>query len=179
MNLGDKALQVLKTIAPLLGGAIGGPFGALAGTALSSILGTKPGDDSATATALLTATPDQLLALKKADNDFQAQMKQLGISEEQLVYTDIASARAREIAVKDWTPSVLAYGITIGFFSVLGYVMTAGIKQIGSGQGGEAILLMLGSLGTAWAGIISYYFGSSVGAQKNAETIAKMTNGSK
>jgi hypothetical protein len=175
MNLGDKALQVLKTIAPMLGTAIGGPFGTLAGTALASILpGAKPDDDAATAAALLNATPDQLLALKKADQDFQAQLKSLGIQEEQLAYSDTASARAREIAVRDNTPKVLAYGVTVGFFSVLGYVMHVGLRAVGSGQGGEAVLIMLGSLGTAWAGIMSYYFGSSTGQQKNAETIAQI-----
>src|SRR5579862_9755344 len=170
MNLGKEALQVLKTVAPMIGTAIGGPFGTLAGTALASIIpGANPTDDAATSAALLSATPDQLLALKKADQDFQVQLKSLGIQEEQLAYSDTASARAREIAVKDWTPQILAYGVTIGFFGVLGYVMHVGINAIGTGQGGEAVLLMLCSLGTAWAGIISYYFGSSTGAQKNAE----------
>lgn len=171
MNLGDKALQVLKTVAPLLGTAIGGPFGALAGTALASVLGTAPTDDKATETALLAATPDQLVALKKADNDFQVQMKQLGISEEKLSFDDTASARAREVAVKDHTPAVLAYGITVGFFAVLGYMMVHGAPST-NGGGGEAFLIILGSLGTAWAGVISYYFGSSAGSVQKDKTLA-------
>jgi hypothetical protein len=70
--------------------------------------------------------------------------------------------------------AALAFFITLGFFCALGYMMAVGVKQIGSGQGGEAVLIMLGSLGTAWSGIVAFYFGSSVGAQKNAETIARM-----
>lgn len=173
MTLGDKALQVLKTVAPILATAVGGPLGPLAGAAVSAVLGTKPGDAAATSAALLTATPDQLLALKKADDDFQAQMKQLQVTEDQLAYQDVASARARQVSIKDWTPAVLAYGVTLGFFGVLGYVMHYGVK-IGQGQGGEAVLILLGSLGTAWTAVVGYYFGSSVGARQSAETLGEI-----
>lgn len=51
---------------------------------------------------------------------------------------------------RDWTMAALAFFITLGFFCALGYMMAVGVKQIGSGQGGEAVLIMLGSLGTIW-----------------------------
>lgn len=173
MNIGDKALQVLKTIAPILGTAIGGPLGPLAGAAISAVLGTKPGDAAAASTALVNATPDQLLALKKADNDFKQHMADLGVQEEQLQYEDVANARARQIAVKDWVPAMLAMLVTAGFFGVLTYVMHYGVKT-GQGQGGEAVLLMLGSLATAWTAIVGYYFGSSAGARQSAITLGEI-----
>lgn len=173
MNLGDKALQVLKTVAPLIGTAIGGPLGPLAGAAISAVLGTKPGDAAAASAALVNASPDQLLALKKADDDFAAQMKALDVQEEQLAYQDVASARSRQVSIKDWTPAVLAYVVTLGFFGVLTYVMHYGVK-IGQGQGGEAVLILLGSLGTAWTAVVGYYFGSSVGARQSAETLGEI-----
>lgn len=168
MNFSDKAKQILATIAPILGTAVGGPIGGMAGAALAKALGTPEGDTAAAEAALITATPDQLLALKKADQDFQIQIKTLGISEEKLGYDDTASARAREMVVKDNTPAILAYGVTIGFFGVLGYILGYGVPKVG----GDALLVLLGSLGTAWTGVVSYYFGSSASGKAKDQTIA-------
>jgi uncharacterized membrane protein YeaQ/YmgE (transglycosylase-associated protein family) len=172
MNFGEKALQVLRTVAPTLAMGALGPFGPLAASAISLALGTSATDPKAAETALLTATPDQLLALRKAENDFQIQIKTLGISEEKLSFDDTANARAREIAVKDSTPHVLAYGITIGFFGILAYLLWNGKPP-----GGDVIMVMLGALGSAWAGVISYYFGSSASSQKKDSTISNLTKG--
>jgi hypothetical protein len=172
MSFGSKALQILQTVAPTVALAVGGPFGPLASAAISAALGTPKGDDKAAEAALLTATPDQLLALTKANNDFQVQMKQLGIEEQKLVYADIANARSREIAVKDWTPEVLAYLVTAGFFGVLGYLVAYGKPAVG----GDVVLVLLGSLGTAFTGIISYFFGSSSGSAAKTDTLNKIAS---
>jgi hypothetical protein len=168
MNLGQKAKQILGTLAPMLGTAIGGPFGSLAGLALAKALGTPPDDAKATEAALLTASPDTLLKVKQAEQDFTVKMRELGISEEKLVFDDIANARGREIALKDQTPAILAYVITVGFFGTLGFMLWFGKPAVG----GDALLVMLGSLGTAWAGVVAYYFGSSSGSARKDATIS-------
>jgi hypothetical protein len=167
MNIGERALQILRTVAPTVALAVGGPFGAQASAAHSAVLGTPTGDDKATETALLTATPDQLLALKKAEEEFQIQLEKLGIEKDKLVFDDIANARAREIAVKDSTPKYMAYLITLGFFGVLGYLVVEG-KPV---SGGDVMLVMVGSLGTAWTGIVAYYFGSSAGSASKTDAL--------
>jgi hypothetical protein len=169
MNFGTKALQVLKTVAPTLATAFLGPFAPIANAALGAVLNTT--DPKAAEQTLLNATPDQLLALKNADNAFQEQMKQLGISEEALVYQDTANARAREIATHDITPKVLAYLVTAGLFTMLGVLIFHGTPKDG---GGEALTLMLGSLATAWAGIMTYYFGSSAGSAAKTDALNRI-----
>lgn len=166
MNIGQKALQVLRAVAPTLGTAIGGPFGAIAGVAISKAIGSSSA--SAADDALLSATPEQLTALKQAEEAFAIQMKQLGIAQEKLVYDDIANARSREEAVKDKTPAILAYSVTVGFFGTLAYMLAVGKPAVG----GDALLVMLGSLGTAWAGVIAYYFGSSSGHAETTRLLA-------
>jgi len=172
MSFSDKAKAVIATVAPLLGTALGGPLGAAAGGLLAKALGTPAGDDKAAEAVLLTASPETLAAIKKAEQDFQAHMRELDISEEKLTFDDKASARAREIAVRDNTPAILAYGITAGFFGTLGFMLWNGKPA----TGGDALLVMLGSLGTAWAGIVAYYFGSSMGSTKKDATLSAIAS---
>jgi hypothetical protein len=169
MNFVDQAKQILATVAPTLGTALGGPLGGVAGTFLSKALGVQPGDQAAVEKVLLGGDPQTMIALKKAELDFQAHMEELGIQREQLAYQDTANARAREMTVRDWTPAILAYGITAGFFGTLGFMLTAGKPAVG----GDALLVMLGSLGTAWAGVIAYYFGSSSGSAVKDQLLFK------
>ncbi len=170
MNFGQTAKSVLATVAPLLGTALGGPFGGLAGTLLSKALGTS--DPKAMEAAITSTDPDILLKLKQADNDFAQQMKALDISEEKLHFDDVANARAMQIATHDSTPKYLAYFVTFGFFSVLGLLLFYGKPA----QGGDVLLVLVGSLGTAWTGIVGYYYGSSAGSAAKTDTIAKIVD---
>jgi len=61
-----------------------------------------------------------------------AQMKQLGIDEAKLAYDDVANARAREIAVRDKLPAILAISVTVGFFAVLLIMLFRGVPVTGS-----------------------------------------------
>jgi hypothetical protein len=168
-----KAL--VKSIAPSIGTALGGPLGGIAGMALSKALGMSGDsikDDAALAAAVQGASPDQLLALKKADQDFALQMEKLGFENvealEAIAAGDRASARDREIKTGDWTPKVLGLIITIGFFGLLTYLLRreppAGSRDI--------LNIMLGSLGSAWIGVVTYYFGSSAGSARKTELMS-------
>jgi len=174
MNFSDKAKQIISTIAPALGTALGGPLGGVAGTLLSNALGVAPGDDKAVEAAITSGNPDLLLKLKQADQDFQARMEELGIQREQLAYQDTANARAREISLKDHTPTVLAYGITIGFFGVLGMMLSGVMPK----EGHDALLVMLGSLGTAWTAIVGYFYGSSASSKRKDDALATIAKSS-
>jgi hypothetical protein len=63
-------------------------------------------------------------------------------------------------------PVVLAIMTTLGFFTVLMYSIIFGINKGSS----EALLILLGSLTTAWTSIIGYYFGSSIGSPSKSTT---------
>lgn len=169
----DKAKAVLSAVAPELGMALGGPFGGMAGAAIAKALGGKSVDDPAVESAILSGDNEALLKIKQANNDFLIQMEKLGIDRDKLVYDDIANARAREVAVKDRTPTVLAYAVTLGFFVTLLILIFHGKPA----QGGDALLVLLGSLGTAWAAIMAYYYGSSKSSDTKTQAltdIAKM-----
>lgn len=169
----------IKNLVPMLGTALStvNPLAGMAVSMVSKALGLETNDKKDIEKALQTASPEQFVALKKAEQEFAIKMEELGINSvkdlEAIAAGDRDSARKREIAVHDLTPSILAYAVTVGFFGVLAYLMTYGSSE----KGGDALLVMLGSLGTAWAGVISYYFGSSAGSAKKDSTIASLGKG--
>jgi hypothetical protein len=169
MNFGQTAKSILATVAPLLGTAIGGPFGGLAGALLSKALGTT--DPKAMEAAITSTDPDILLKLKQADTDFQTQMKALQISEEKLSFDDTANARAREIAVKDWTPRIIAYLVIL-----LVLVAEGSMFFVGQPKAMDGVVLgrILGTLDSALMLVLGYYFGSSAGSSNKDSTIDKM-----
>lgn len=164
--------SIIGTVAPGLATLLGGPLAGTAVGAITQALGLGPDTSEAQlAAAVKNATPEQLLAIKKADQDFAIRMRELDLEPEKLAGVDRASARDREARTGDTlTPRTLAVAVTVGFFGVLGYLMVYGAPK----QGGDALLIMLGSLGTAWAGIMAYYFGSSSGSRENQATLRQV-----
>lgn len=171
MNLGDKAKQILRTVAPLLGTAIGGPFGTMAGSLVSAALGTPEGDEEAAEAALLAASPDTLVTLRKAGQDFAVRMKELGIEESKLAFDDTANARAREVAVRDNTPRILAYLVVGATLIIEGYGALIGFPKVG-----DPVILgrILGTLDAASLVVLGYYFGTTAGSRHKDETIAEI-----
>lgn len=162
--------KLLATVAPVLATAAGGP---LAGVATKAIAGKLLGNPDAAPdqveAAVLGASPETLLKLRELDQQFEKDLQAAGIKLEEIAAEDRASARAREIAVKDRMPAVLACGVTLGFFLVLGWMLVNGKPE----TGGDALLVMLGSLGTAFGSIVAYYYGSSAGSKLKTEALAK------
>ena len=168
----EQLLNLVRTVAPSIASAVGGPLAGMATKAISeALLGKPDGSEEELLQAAAKATPEQLLALKKAENDFALQMRELDIDLERIAGADRDSARNREIKTKDWTPKILAGGITVGYFGVLFYMLTHGLPTTG---GSEAMLVMLGTLGTAFGGVMAYYFGSSAGSKEKTEAMNRM-----
>jgi hypothetical protein len=172
-------MDLLKTFGPLIGSvaptlatALGGPLAGVAVKALSEgLLGHPDGNDSDIATALSTATPEQLAAVKKVDADFKVQMRSLDIDLERIAVDDRKSARDMQKETKDWLPRVLAIGVTFGFFGILLYILVYGLPE----KGGDVLLMMFGTLSAAWTGIMAFFFGSSAGSQKKDAMIHNST----
>ncbi|OAD17123.1 hypothetical protein [Achromobacter insolitus] len=164
----------LGNLAPMLATALGGPLAGGAVAAITKALGL--GDDATDdeiSRKLADADPGTLLELKKAEQDFAARMAEYGFRSEadlaRIAADDRASARQREVERQDWTPRILAYLVTAGFFGMLSVMVFAAIPAASK----EPLYILLGSLGTAWTSIISYYFGSTAGGQKKSELLAK------
>lgn len=164
----EALLNLVKTVAPSIATAVGGPLAGMATKMISeALLGKPDGTEAELVEAAAKATPEQLLALKQAEQDFAIKMRELDIDLERIANEDRNSARNREIKTKDLTPRFLAAAVTFGFFGVLSWMIANGLPA----NGGEAMLVMLGTLGTAWGAIISYYFGSSAGSREKTDQL--------
>jgi hypothetical protein len=172
----EALLNLVKTVAPSIATAVGGPLAGMATRAISeALLGRPDGTDDELVEAAKNATPEQLLALKQAEQDFAVRMRELDIDLERIASADRNSAREREVKTKDLTPRFLAAAVTFGFFGVLSWMIANGLPA----NGGEAMLVMLGTLGTAWGAIISYYFGSSAGSREKTDQLNQVLKGTR
>lgn len=171
-------MDILKAFGPLLGQvaptiatALGGPLAGIAVKTLSNVLlGREDGSAEDVSAALATASPEQLAQIKQIDADFKVRMKELDIDLERIAVSDRESARNMHVQTQDWIPRVLALLITVGFFGVLAYMLLNGMPKSGT----EALLMMLGALGTAWTGVVNFYYGSSAGSKAKTDAMASM-----
>jgi hypothetical protein len=156
----------LKQIAPTIATAIGGPLAGLAVDAISKAVGIDPKDVNKTiAEGKLTA--DQIAQIKTAEIAMAARAQEMGLDFEKIAVDDRKSARQMQSTTQSWIPGIMAIAVTIGFFGILVGLMTEHFKT------SDALMLMLGSLGTAWTGIIAFYFGSSAGSQAKDQLLHK------
>lgn len=158
----------LKTIAPTIATALGGPLAGLAIEAVSKAVGIDPKDVQSTISeGKLSA--DQIMLLKQAEIDMAARAQEMGLDFAKLNVEDRKSAREMQAETRSYIPAILAVTVTVGFFGILIGMMTETFKT------SDALMLMLGSLGTAWTGIIAFYFGSSAGSQAKDDLLHQST----
>jgi hypothetical protein len=157
----------LKQIAPTVASALGGPLAGMAVSAISKAIGVdeKEVGDLISNNKL---TADQVAQIKIAEIELQKQAQELGLNFEKLAVDDRKSAREMQAATRSIVPPALAGIVTVGFFGILVMMLFGKVDS-----NNPAILMMLGSLGTAWTGIIAYYFGSSAGSQAKTDLLSK------
>jgi hypothetical protein len=146
--------NVVGAIAPTLGSALGGPLGGQAASVVAKVLGCDP-EPKAINKAIQSATPEQMLELKKAEQSFELQMKELEVDVFKLETQDKQDARSR--FSKDWTARIIGIATLGGF---LGYIFLVTLQP--PEQNSEALInLVLGYLGGLASAVISFYFGAS------------------
>jgi hypothetical protein len=161
-------MEWLKQIAPTIATAFGGPLAGMAVTAISKALGVEPDkvEDLISSNKL---TSEQIAQIKLAEIELEKQARELGLNFEKLAVDDRKSAREMQAATRSVVPPLLAAIVTVGFFSILAGMMFGRVSVADN----TALTMMLGSLGTAWTGIIAYYFGSSAGSQAKTDLLSK------
>lgn len=159
----SKIKRAIAGAAPSLARALGGPLAGAAVQQISNaIFGAPDMDESRLSEELGRASPEQWLALQRAERDFARALREAEVEEQRIAAGDRADARARQSAMGDWTPTALGALIIIGFFVVLGAMVT---RNLPAGAETE-FSIMLGALATMTAAVVNYFFGSSAGSKE-------------
>jgi len=146
--------NVVGAVAPTLGSALGGPMGGMAMNMIAEKLGV-PNNPKAVEKAIENATPEQMIEIKKAEQAFDLQMKELDVDVFKMEVED--GQDARKHFSKDWTARIMGIAVIGGF---LGYIFLVTIQP--PEQNSEALInLVLGYLGGLASAVISFYFGAS------------------
>ena len=152
--------NIVGAVAPTLGSAMGGPLGNMAMGKIAEVLGVS-NDQKSIQQAIQNATPEQMLELKKAEQDFEVQMKELDVDVFKLETQDKQDARSK--FSKDWTARIMGLAVISGF---LGYIFLVTLQP--PEQNSEALInLVLGYLGGLASAITSFYFGASNTPEKD------------
>ena len=158
----------LKTLAPTIASCLGGPLAGMAVEAVSKSLGIDPNavQDTINSGKL---SAEQIASIQAAEIQLKAKAQEMNLDFEQLAVQDRKSARDMQTTTKSFIPPLLALIITLGFFGILIGMMTGKVTS------SDALMLLLGSLGTAWTGVISFYFGSSASSQNKDQLLHQST----
>lgn len=154
--------SVVGAVAPAIATALGGPLAGIGVSAIGKALGLGEGaTEGDVAKAVLKASPEQLMEIKKAEHEFTARMKELDVDLERIQMADRASARKREATTGDsWTPRLLAV-LVIGLFGFcVWWAFSGDVGAMNAAQIG----IIGGVIGYASAKadtVVGYYFGSS------------------
>ena len=168
MGVGMKDL--LMKLAPTVASALLGPLGGIAVAGLTKILGIDGGTVADVTKAISDGrvTPEQVAEIRKLEMQYQAEEKERGFKYSELEFKERDSARQMQISTNSSTPTVLTYMITTGFFAILG-LMLYDETVVNS----PPLLIMLGSLGTAWTGCVSYWFGTTSNSMAKTSLLAQ------
>lgn len=175
-----KFKSLLKSIAPALGAAYGGPFSGIAGKMIANALGEpEPKNDNALVKMVRRALsdPELTLKLKQADQAFELKMKELDVD---IFETEVADrSNARELfKVNIWPQIILSILFIAGYFVVLAIVFQA---LHGDEEVNKEVLVLASTLLGIFTGeiprIMSFWFGSSAGSKDKTAKIALTAGG--
>jgi len=178
----SKFLKVLKTVAPTVASALGGPVAGLAVHTLGRVLGKEGlGEDELAEFILSHQNPEVFLQLKTAEIEFKKSAQELELNLEKidlerdsLGFKDRISAREMASATKSRATSIIS-AIVIGMF---GCIIVA-LFFVDIPEASKAVLyILIGAMSQSLTQVMNFHFGSSAGSKMKEAQIGDIINGS-
>lgn len=165
----------IKTLAPLLGTALGGPLGGAAAAFIADKLGIEGKTIEAVSEVLNSGklSPEQITGIKLAEIEFQRFLEQNKIDLARLDVENTKDARAMQVVTRSQMPAIISVILTTGFLGLLTGMMAGWLKA----EDNQAMLIMLGALGAGFGAVINYWLGSSSDSGRKTELLAQAPAG--
>jgi len=164
--------SLVKTVAPVLGTALGGPFGGMATKWLSGkLLGDEDAGEEALAQAISSANPEMFVRIKELNLEFKQEMARIGLEEKQLVVEDRKSAREL-FKVNIWPQIILSIVYIAGYFTILGVVLTGKVNVDPDLK--SLVNILIGVLTGTIPMIMQFWFGSSLGSKEKTKHLTEL-----
>lgn len=170
----------LRTVAPGLAAAAGGPMvGAAVKVLGDALLGNPGASESDVAAAIRQGLkPEQMVALREAENNFKLEMERIDFQREQAGLQDVQSARQQTVALAQagstigWAPVVISTIITVGFFACV--VLLFLIDRSWDERQANLLNTLFGGLLLGFGQVCNYWLGSSAGSKRSGDAVRKL-----
>ncbi len=149
----EELSNLVRKSAPILGGLLVSPFGTIASSLVSGLFGAGHNDLEDLVNKIKN-DPEASLKLKELELTHEKDLQALASQDYQTEVDDRKSARARQIAIHDYVPTILAIGFLINYAAIQFYCVMhqSSANDIISARFQDVLIM-----------IVSYYFGSSHG----------------
>lgn len=163
---------IIKTVAPWIGTALGGPLGGMAVEAAANALGIGEKTVDAVKQAIAGVTPEQMLALKRADQDFQIQMQALGFKQvvdlEAVAAGDRDSARRMQSSAPSVVPALLTCFVVGAFTATLILLLKFDVPNTNR----DIVVYMIGQLSGGFTSALAFWLGTTRDSSRKTELLA-------
>lgn len=164
--------SLVRSVAPTIGASLGGPAGGMAVKFMADkFLGKPDATEAELMQAIRMASPTDMLALKRLDQEFALQMKALAIDVFKIETGDRQNARDL-FKTNIWPQIILSSIFVIGYFVLLGLIIAFHDIEFGDRVFG-VLNTIIGVLTAAIPMILQFWFGSSTGS-KDKDRISAM-----
>jgi hypothetical protein len=163
-------IDTIKSVAPTVATALGGPLAGAAVSALGSIFGMSQPTQETIGKMFSDGmiTPDHLAEIRKLEMQYQNDEKERGFRYAELAYKDVDSARQMQVATKSSTPTILSY-IVLGAGGAMMAAVLFGYAKVDSALAGT----LIGYAVAEMKAVLQYWFGSSNGSQQKTDLLAQ------
>ena len=162
--------EAVATVAPILGTALGGPVGLVAGAAGSLVASFLGVEDTPLAVSKAIQDPSILLRLKELESAERIRLIDWQSEQLRAELENVQGARSREVELAkagskaSWGTSIISTIVTTGFFGMTGLVLAQ--EFTGVERYSEVAVMLLGVLSTSFGSVVNYYLGSSLGSAR-------------